>query len=104
VDFTFPSMPPVSDDAKDLMRRIMVSDPAQRLTIAQIQAHPWFQQDLPKGSLEYNDWALAAPSPHLQTAEAVDAVIQAAFDAAKTEREASLGGLLTDEDLLEMLR
>ena len=32
----------VGDQARDLMRKIMVHDPAKRLTPAQIRAHPWF--------------------------------------------------------------
>lgn len=36
-----------SDDAKDLVNRILSVDRAQRLSIADIQGHKWFQVDLP---------------------------------------------------------
>ena len=33
----------VSDKAKDLLHKILVTDPKKRLTISQIKNHPWFQ-------------------------------------------------------------
>ena len=44
VDYEFPARVPVSDNCKDLLRRILVADPTRRLTIAQIQQHPWYRQ------------------------------------------------------------
>ena len=37
VDYNIPRSPRVSEECKDLMRRILVADPADRLTIPQIQ-------------------------------------------------------------------
>jgi 5'-AMP-activated protein kinase catalytic alpha subunit len=34
----------ISVDAKDLLKRILHTDPDQRYTIAQIKAHPWYRQ------------------------------------------------------------
>lgn len=62
VDYHFPSRAPhgvVSETCKDLMRRIFVADPQQRITIPEIQAHPWYQQDLPPGLTGFNDICLA---------------------------------------------
>jgi serine/threonine protein kinase len=42
-----PSNIPVSEPCLDLLRHILVPDPAQRYSIAQIYAHPWFQESLP---------------------------------------------------------
>ena len=39
----------VSEDCSDLLRRLLVADPAQRLTMAQINVHPWFTTNLPGG-------------------------------------------------------
>lgn len=39
------------------------------------------QQDLPPGSLEYNDWALNLEVTPAQTSEGVDAIIKASRDA-----------------------
>ena len=50
-DYWFPSHRPASREVKELLGAILVVDPAKRLTIAQIQQHPW----------------CAIPMPHLQT-------------------------------------
>lgn len=36
----------VSDDAKDLVHRILDKDPGRRLTIEEILRHRWFQEQL----------------------------------------------------------
>jgi serine/threonine protein kinase len=36
----------ISDDAKDLVKRILNPNPRKRFTIEQIMAHPWMQQDI----------------------------------------------------------
>ncbi|KAI8144169.1 kinase-like domain-containing protein [Fennellomyces sp. T-0311] len=42
------SMPEtISRNAQDLIRRILVVDPAKRLTMEQIMAHPWFRETKP---------------------------------------------------------
>ena len=33
----------VSSPAKDLVRKLLVVDPTQRITAKEIQAHPWIQ-------------------------------------------------------------
>lgn len=40
-----------------------------------LQEHPWFKQDLPPGSLEYNDWALQLQITPSQSEEEVRAII-----------------------------
>ena len=97
VDYAFPDAPHVSPECKDLIRRMLVADPAQRLPLAGVQAHPWFQDGLPAGSLEYNDWALQVPNEGLQSSEEVDAIIQQAHRAAAAARGGGGGG---DDDLL----
>ncbi len=42
VDYHFPSSIPVSENCKDLLRHILVADPAKRYSIADIQKHPWY--------------------------------------------------------------
>ena len=42
VDYHFPSSIPVSEQCKDLLRHILVADPAKRFSIADIQRHPWW--------------------------------------------------------------
>lgn len=40
-DFVFPPDIPVSAECKDLISKILVVDPEKRLTVQQIQQHPW---------------------------------------------------------------
>ncbi len=40
-DYWFPSHRPASREVKELLGAILVVDPAKRLTIAEIQQHPW---------------------------------------------------------------
>ena len=37
----------ISDDAKDLIARLLQPLPIKRMTIGEIKNHPWFQKDLP---------------------------------------------------------
>ncbi|CAK4076336.1 unnamed protein product [Aphanomyces euteiches] len=46
-DFDHPAWESISDEAKDLIRRLIVVDPTQRLTAAQVLAHPWLQATAP---------------------------------------------------------
>ena len=41
VDYSFPSEFPISQECKSLLAGILVADPRRRLTIPQIQQHPW---------------------------------------------------------------
>ena len=100
VDYFFPETPAISDSARDLMKRILVAHPSERLTLAQVQHHPWFQTDLPAGSLEYNTWALQVPNPNVQSSGDVDSVILEAFNIRKKATAAQSKGPLSDEELL----
>ena len=48
MDYQFPAKPAVSASCKDLLARILVAHPVQRLSIQQIYEHPWFKQGFPK--------------------------------------------------------
>jgi serine/threonine protein kinase len=48
-----------SEGVRDIMHRMLNPDPAQRITVAQIMAHPWFTTDLPAGVTELNETLLA---------------------------------------------
>ena len=41
------------------MHRMLNPNPAERITVAQIMAHPWFCTDLPAGVTELNETLLA---------------------------------------------
>ena len=57
-DFTIPDQPCVSDDAKDMIRRLLVRDPGERASIDDVMRHAFFRTDLPRGALELNDHIL----------------------------------------------
>lgn len=42
-----PDSVPVSPEARDFLARLLQPDPAQRISVEQIVAHPWFIQGLP---------------------------------------------------------
>ena len=56
----------MSSECEDLVRRILVSDPTQRLTIRDIQSHPWYKKDLPPGALDMNEDAEAQPDLQIE--------------------------------------
>ena len=51
--FTIPNH--VSEKARDLLNKILVTDPKKRLTIYQIKNHPWFSLYNDKGKLMISD-------------------------------------------------
>lgn len=38
----------ISEGTRDLIPRMLVVDPMKRITVAEIQRHPWFRMNLPK--------------------------------------------------------
>jgi calcium/calmodulin-dependent protein kinase I len=49
-DFDTAAWDPVSGEAKDLIRKLLVVDPAQRLTCEQVLQHPWMSKVLDGGA------------------------------------------------------
>ncbi|CAN6485130.1 unnamed protein product [Victoria cruziana] len=45
IDFQSEPWPSITDSAKDLVRKMLTSDPKKRLTAAQVLEHPWIKQD-----------------------------------------------------------
>ncbi|KAJ9537523.1 hypothetical protein OSB04_030256 [Centaurea solstitialis] len=45
VDFTSDPWPSISPQAKDLVRKMLNSDPKQRITAHQVLSHPWIKED-----------------------------------------------------------
>ena len=46
VDYQLPYNKAVSAECKDLLQRILVADPTRRITMADIQRHPWYRPRL----------------------------------------------------------
>ena len=62
-DYSIPDSPQVSEDCKDLIRRLIVQEPSARATIADVLRHPFFLRALPKGALNINNDCLEAQVP-----------------------------------------
>ena len=54
VDYSIPSWAKISDDCKDLLKKIFVRNPQERITMEKVQAHRWFKKNLPEGAQEMN--------------------------------------------------
>ena len=48
VDLKFPAHPPVSDGAKDLIRRLLVKEPELRMPLSKVVEHPWIAANAEK--------------------------------------------------------
>ena len=48
VKYSFPTSLHLSRECLDLISRIFVANPAQRISIAQIKQHAWFLRNLPE--------------------------------------------------------
>lgn len=47
--------PQTSAGCKELIRRMLVSNPEQRISLADIKQHPFFYEGLPEGAIKMND-------------------------------------------------
>ena len=65
VEYEFPPHVKVSEQCRDLLSKILVDKPEKRITIPEIQKHPWYLEDLPPGVAEMND-NLPVPGPEVQ--------------------------------------
>jgi serine/threonine-protein kinase SRK2 len=55
VEYSFPVNIALSDEVKDLISRLLVSDPQRRATLADVMQHPWFLKGLSPEVLKFND-------------------------------------------------
>lgn len=55
LEYNIPESGKVSPELKDLLSKMLVDNPTQRISMAQIQLHPWYTKDLPEGVLGMND-------------------------------------------------
>lgn len=66
-DYALPQHVRVSAECCDLLHRILVADPAARISLADIQRHPWFLAELPEGCQDMNARLLEEPpEPEVQ--------------------------------------
>lgn len=59
-DYSIPDRPNVSEECKDLIRRLIVREPRERASIADVLRHPFFLRNLPHGALDLNNHCISA--------------------------------------------
>lgn len=64
-EYTIPDRPSVSAECVQLLKRLLQTDPSQRISLQQVMELPWFRSELPDGCLTMNDWYCAASKPPL---------------------------------------
>lgn len=89
LDYYFPDSPAVSESCKELIRLILVREPSARLTIAQIQEHPWFKEGLPRGVAAMNE-RFSKSQPHEMPGYQTIQAIKETIEAARQEEDFSL--------------
>lgn len=77
VEYEWPSALRLSPECRDLMSQILVADPSKRITIQQLQDHPWYMKDLPPGVKEMND-NMRMPPAGSQSEEEIRSVVREA--------------------------
>ncbi|GAB4817582.1 hypothetical protein N2152v2_004628 [Parachlorella kessleri] len=110
VKYSFPANLHLSKECLDLISRIFVANPTQRIKIKEIQQHPWFLKNLPE---ELKDGGLAmrdAAPQCTQNIEDIRQMVHAARSKAQTpavnnvrdfNEEDYMDGDLMDEELVE---
>ena len=71
----------VSPAAAHLLGRLLTADPAARVTLAEVAAHPWFREGLPPALATLNATLLSALEPAargLQSVAEIEAIVHAA--------------------------
>ena len=77
VEYEWPSALRLSPECRDLMSQILVADPSKRISIQQLQDHPWYMKDLPPGVKEMND-NMRMPPAGSQSEEEIRSVVREA--------------------------
>jgi len=74
LQYKIPENGDVSPELRDLLSKMLVDDPQQRISMCEIQRHPWYLTDLPEGVMDMNN-ELPLPGDDVQPLEDVERVI-----------------------------
>ena len=97
VKYAFPTGAEISESCRDLLSRIFVGQPQQRITVQGIKAHPWFLQALPN-ELALNSYE-GYGGPDKQSEEEVRRILQEAKTPAAGQGRPGGAGDTYDDDL-----
>lgn len=74
VEYSLPAHAVVTPECRDLLGQILVADPERRISLSDVQKHPWFRRDLPPGVADMNERLLSDPSSYRSTATQVSQI------------------------------
>ena len=74
MNYELPGHVAMSANCRDLLSRILVADPAARITVPAILRHPWFLRGLPDGVAEMNDHLVPPRASEIRTFSMPDGV------------------------------
>ncbi|GAB4818130.1 hypothetical protein N2152v2_005176 [Parachlorella kessleri] len=77
--YTIPDRVPVSAGCRDLLTRMLVPNPQQRISLEDVIRHPWFAMGLPSGALGMNEMLLQAHIMTDELAYRVDQLVELAL-------------------------
>ncbi|KAK9799366.1 hypothetical protein WJX73_002909 [Symbiochloris irregularis] len=107
VKYSFPSNLQLSKDCVDLISKIFVGNPANRINIAGIRMHPWFLKNLPEELKDGGKAAQAKMEPSKQSVDAIKRIVAearkkagASHSPAHGFNEEDVGGYM-DGDLMD---
>lgn len=88
VEFSVPQQLNISPEGRDLLRRILVRNPIERLTLQQVMQHSWFCSNLPAGVADMNARILSQADAVVhetwQDMQATECIVQEAMRPAKS--------------------
>ncbi|KAK9795493.1 hypothetical protein WJX73_006956 [Symbiochloris irregularis] len=76
--YTLPANVAVSPDCLDMLTKVLVAEPAQRMGMEDIKCHPWFLEGLPPGALDMNEFLLKGMEPQASCQRKVELVVDQA--------------------------
>lgn len=90
VQYSIPDYVRVSAECRQLLTRIFVASPEKRITMSEINTHPWFLKNLPAELTDGYDGSLhSEESSELQSVEEITALVQ---EARRPAEGGKLGG------------
>eukprot|EP00955_Chlamydomonas_euryale_P067046 359724-Chlamydomonas_euryale.AAC.2 len=86
----------LSKPCVDLLTRLLMRDPAARISMRELQAHPWFVESLPEDALRMNEQLLAGASAQQRVhgARQHEPRVREVLKVAMRKRERLIGGSL----------